>query len=236
LKQFAAPVPFSSGPSFSIYSRWVLFAMFEDNFLAPRLNLVVATAGEEPPISDLNDPAISLTPIRPADEPFLYQTFASTRSDEMALTGWNAEQQEAFLRMQYEAQRRSYLLQLPSAQYWMVRRDEIAVGRLILDRTTEEIHIVDIALLPEFRRLGIGSHLMRAIMNEASETAKAVRLHVERSNPALHWYERLGFGVVNSGPIYLEMVWWPRSEAPSKREQQTSGSESKVESGLCRSI
>jgi hypothetical protein len=32
---------------------------------------------------------------------------------------------------------------------------------------------------------------------------------VERFNPALRWYERLGFSVVNAGPIYLEMIWRP---------------------------
>jgi ribosomal protein S18 acetylase RimI-like enzyme len=125
----------------------------------------------------------------------------------MALTGWNAEQQEAFLRMQYDAQRRSYRMQLPDAKYWVIRCDGSAVGRLIIDRTAEEIHVVDIALLPEFRKRGIGSTLMAAIIKEASQAGKTVRLHVERFNPALRWYERLGFGVVNSGPIYLEMVW-----------------------------
>jgi ribosomal protein S18 acetylase RimI-like enzyme len=159
---------------------------------------------------------VSLDPVSPSDEPFLYQTFASTRAGEMSLTGWNAEQQEAFLRMQYEAQRRSYLLQLPHAEYWVIRRDEMAVGRLILDRTPEEIHIVDIAILPEFRAQGIGSILMEAIMQEASEASGTVRLHVERFNPALRWYERLGFSVINSGPIYLEMVW--RAPHPDVQE------------------
>lgn len=125
----------------------------------------------------------------------------------MALTGWNAEQQEAFLRMQYDAQRRSYRMQLPDAEYSVVRCNGSAAGRLIIDHTAQEIHVVDIALLPEFRKRGIGSSLMTAIMKEAAQNGKTVRLHVERFNPALRWYERLGFGVVNSGPIYLEMVW-----------------------------
>jgi hypothetical protein len=32
---------------------------------------------------------------------------------------------------------------------------------------------------------------------------------VERFNPALQWYERLGFKVISGGQIYLEMVWQP---------------------------
>jgi ribosomal protein S18 acetylase RimI-like enzyme len=124
--------------------------------------------------------------------------------------------------MQYEAQRRSYRMQFPDAEYWVIRCDEVAVGRLIVDRTPEEIHVMDIALLPEFRAQGIGSTVMEAIMNEALQAEKTVRLHVERFNPALRWYERLGFGVVSTGPIYLEMVWRP-SRPSCNGKQPASG-------------
>ncbi len=170
---------------------------------------------------------ISLAPVYPSDESILYRTYASTRIEEMALTGWTAEQQDTFLRMQYEAQRRSYRMQFPDAEYWVIRRGDSAVGRLIIGRTPEEILVLDIAVLPEFRAQKIGSTLMQAIMQEASQTAKAVRLHVERFNPALQWYERLGFGVVNCGSIYLEMVWRP-SLASGCCNQPASDSQAEV--------
>jgi len=195
--------------------------MFERKYLVPNLDgrsdgrsLIVTTQAEGRLGSNVTSPLIRLDPVGPSDEPFLYQTFASTRSDEMALTGWNAQQQELFLRMQYEAQRSSYLSQTPDAEYWLIRRDEMAAGRLILHRTSEKIYVVDIALIPDFRGLGIGSDLMEAIMHEASLAGKSVGLHVERFNPALRWYERLGFTVISSGPIYLEMVWRPQSKTP----------------------
>jgi ribosomal protein S18 acetylase RimI-like enzyme len=183
--------------------------MLEDQLLTSQLRSVAMQRGEDSIASDVSTPAISLSPVGSSDEALLYRTYAATRTEEMSLTGWSAEQQEIFLRMQYDAQRRSYWLQLPNAEYSVIRRDEIAAGRLMLDRTPKEIHVVDIALLPEFRAQGIGSILMEAIMKEASQAAKTVRLHVERFNPALHWYERLGFCVLSAGPIYLEMVWRP---------------------------
>jgi ribosomal protein S18 acetylase RimI-like enzyme len=200
--------------------------MFEEESSASshRLTIGVTSRSKDTRASGISAPVIDLVAARPADESFLYQTFASTRAEEMALTGWNTELQETFLRMQYEAQRRSYIMQLPDAKYSVIRRDQIAVGRLIVDRTPEEIHIVDIALLPQFRRLGIGSTLMKALMEEASQAAKTVRLHVERFNPALRWYERLGFMVASSGPIYLEMVWQPCSRSPA-RDQSIPRSE-----------
>ncbi|MGA8428977.1 MAG: GNAT family N-acetyltransferase [Candidatus Sulfotelmatobacter sp.] len=196
---------------------------------APRIS-------EEFPASAVSVPAIRLDPVCASDEAFLYQTFASTRAEEIALTGWNEEQKESFLRMQYEAQRKSYLMQIPDAEYSVIRCDAIAVGRLIIERTQKEIHVVDIALLPQFRAKGIGSALMEAILAEAKSGAKTVRLHVERFNPALRWYERLGFEAVSSGPIYLELVWRPGSEGAANESRQVSQPESEVGNVLCRSI
>ena len=37
------------------------------------------------------------------DESFLLSVYAGTRTEEMALAAWNAAQQDAFLRMQFNA-------------------------------------------------------------------------------------------------------------------------------------
>jgi ribosomal protein S18 acetylase RimI-like enzyme len=156
---------------------------------------------------------ITLEPASTADQEFFYRTYASTRTEELAITGWSDQQKESFLRMQFEAQRQSYLDSIPDAKYSMIRCGELPAGRLIVERTATEVHVVDIALLPEFRRRGIGSHLFGALMSEAREADKSVRLFVERFNPALHWYERLGYIPVSEGPIYFEMIWRPNRES-----------------------
>jgi ribosomal protein S18 acetylase RimI-like enzyme len=157
----------------------------------------------------LSAPAITLEPAAGCDQEFFFRTFASTRAAEVALTGWSAEQQESFLHMQFEAQRRGYLLQTPDAQYWVIRRNGTSVGRLIVDRTNNDIQLIDIGLLPEFRGYGIGSILMAALIQEATQERKPIRLFVERFSPALRWYEGMGFNVIGEGQIYLEMVWQP---------------------------
>ncbi|WP_157276834.1 hypothetical protein [Paenibacillus sp. Soil766] len=43
---------------------------------------------------------------RPEDESFLYEVYASTRVEELALTGWLEHEVDKFLRMQYEIQQR----------------------------------------------------------------------------------------------------------------------------------
>ncbi|MFZ0319012.1 MAG: N-acetyltransferase [Candidatus Sulfotelmatobacter sp.] len=167
----------------------------------------------------ISEREVYLEPATPADQSFMYAAFASTRTEELAPTGWSDQQKEQFLRLQFEAQRISYLREIPDAEYSVVRCGTAAMGRLIVERTPTEVHIVDIALLTQFRRQGIGSILMGRLFDEAAKAGKSVRLFVEKFNPALRWYERMGFGLVSTSPIYLEMVWQPTSPVNSFNSQ-----------------
>jgi ribosomal protein S18 acetylase RimI-like enzyme len=77
------------------------------------------------------------------------------------------------------------------------------VGRLYVHRGPSEIRIVDIALLPEHRGDGLGTLLLRDLLAEADAAGKSVTIHVERMNPALRLYERLGFSVAEDKGVYL---------------------------------
>ena len=52
---------------------------------------------------------------------------------------------------------------------------------------------MDIALLPEYCNRGIGTTLLRGLQTEAAAAGRLLRIHVERFNPALRLYARLGF-------------------------------------------
>jgi ribosomal protein S18 acetylase RimI-like enzyme len=153
--------------------------------------------------------SISLRMIVPEDEKFLYLVYASTRADEMALVPWSAEQKEAFVRMQFDAQASYYTENYPEAEFQVIFLDDEPVGRLYVYRKPDEIHVIDIALLPEFRQRGIGSTLLQEILDEARTNKLPVTIHVERMNPALHLYERLGFHFVEEQGIYFLMEWKP---------------------------
>lgn len=150
---------------------------------------------------------VTLRPVRPEDEMFLLQVYASTRTEELALVNWTAPQKDAFLQMQFNAQRQSYRTQFPEAVYQIIQRDDVAIGRLIIDRSGDELLLIDIALLPACRNAGIGTGLIRDLMAEAGRTGKALRLHVEFFNPAQRLYERLGFIKIGASGIYYEMEW-----------------------------
>ena len=150
---------------------------------------------------------ISLRPITPEDSSFLTSVYASTRAEELAPTGWSDEQKAEFCRRQFDAQTAHYTANYSGASFQIIERDGQPIGRLYLARWEKEIRIVDIALLPEFRGTGIGTKLLRELQDEARAAGKSLTIHVERFNPALKLYQRLGFEQIEDRGVYLLMSW-----------------------------
>jgi ribosomal protein S18 acetylase RimI-like enzyme len=146
--------------------------------------------------------ALELRPADRDDEPFLFALYVSTRAEELAIVPWDDAQKEAFLRMQFDAQRRHYATHYPAAAHDVVLVDGEPAGRLYVDRREEEIRIVDIALLPVYRGRGIGTALLTPILEEADAGGKTVSIHVEHNNRARRLYERLGFAQVEDQGVY----------------------------------
>ncbi len=150
-------------------------------------------------------------PTAPGDDAFLLALYRSTREDELALTGWAEPQRAAFVRMQFMAQRRHYEASYPDATHEIVLHEGRPIGRLLVARDAEQIHLVDIALLPEHRGQGIGEALVRELLREGDEHRLPVRLSVLQGNPAMRLYERLGFAVTGADGLHLAMERRPRA-------------------------
>ena len=139
------------------------------------------------------------------DEPFLFEVYASTRIDELTGIGWNDDQKQAFIKMQFIARERSY----PRVGNRIILLNGRPIGRMMVDRSEAAILLRDIALLTEYRNAGIGSRLITDLMKEASSAGKPIELHVLASSPAVRLYERLGFRSSGDDGAYLEMKWVP---------------------------
>lgn len=151
--------------------------------------------------------AITLRPITPADEPFLREVYSSTRVEELAPVPWSDEQKAAFLQMQFNAQARHYGEHYPNGAFDVVLVEGQPAGRLYVHRAPDQLLIVDIAMLPAYRNRRIGTHLIGSLQTEAALARKPLRIHVERFNPAMRLYERLGFQEIDDQGVYLFMEW-----------------------------
>ena len=160
---------------------------------------------------------ISLRPITAGDEPLLYRIYASTREEELRPLAWDDGRKEAFLRQQFAAQDQHYRQHFSQAAFQIVLLGETPAGRLYVDRRTDEIRIIDVALLPEFRGRGIGSLLLKELLEEAARESKPVRIHVEHENPAIRLYHRLGFHQVADTGVHYLMQWDPEGTRDPKR-------------------
>lgn len=153
--------------------------------------------------------ALALRPTAPDDEPFLYDVFASTRSEEMKLLPWDEAMKEAFLKQQFAAQRDYYLQHYPDAQYQIILLDERPVGRLYVHRRENEIRILDITILPQYRSAGLGTPLVKEVMSEGERSGLAVSIYVDNFSPAIRLFERLGFSKIEENGINVLFKWNP---------------------------
>jgi ribosomal protein S18 acetylase RimI-like enzyme len=152
-------------------------------------------------------PGIHFRPASQEDDSFLCQVFASSRERLLASLPFDAAQKEAFTRQQHLYQDQYYRQQYPHASFEIVCCADQRIGRLYVNRTPEEILIIDIALLPEYRRSGIGGTLLKDLLAEATETGRQVTIHVDKFNPALRLYQRLGFQIAQDDGADWRMEW-----------------------------
>jgi GNAT superfamily N-acetyltransferase len=171
---------------------------------------------------------VSLRPATPDDAGFLLRVYAGTRQEEMSAWGWNAAQQAAFVQMQYRARERSYAMAYASAETSVISLEKELVGSMIVSRAPDCIRLADIALLLEYRRQGIGSHLIRQLMAESAGSRIPLRLSVLVGSPAARLYQQLGFALCQQDAMYCEMEYSssrPATAAQPSRETDSHAGE-----------
>lgn len=157
------------------------------------------------PMSDSDCECLRLRPASESDIAFLRTVFESIRAQEFAQTGWSRERITALLAEQFSMQYAYYRQHYPHGRFDVVMLGETAIGRLYHYWEGAEARLIDIALLPAYRRAGIGGRLIRAFVSQAAARAMAAVLYVEVDNPVQALYRRLGFETVGENGVYLQM-------------------------------
>ena len=151
---------------------------------------------------------VRLRPEGPDDEAFRFALFCRSRPDDWSTSGLEPLLLASLMRHQFQAQTVGYRTRFPRAAFAILEQSGERIGRIVVDRAGDRIHLVDHAIVPSWRNRGIGTAVMRALMAEAAAAGLAVRLKVASSNePSMRLYARLGFTVQERTATYLDMAW-----------------------------
>ncbi len=137
-----------------------------------------------------------LRPTSIDDAPIFYSVIDRTMR-QFIMTTWGRWDEA---RVQSEA-----LADSTSPNSQVIQVGEMAAGVLMVERLPTHIQLVQIYLLPEYQKLGIGTALLKNLITEAKQSQIPIRLKVMAINPAKLFYEKLGFIVVSETPEFFSM-------------------------------
>lgn len=164
---------------------------------------------------DQGEQAISLRPATPEDREFLLDLFAGAR-DDLSCANLETGQKQLLVELQFNARENQYRFAYPNATNNIIVAGVREVGSIIVNRGERDIHVVDLSLVPECRNRGIGTKVLRTLLEEALADAKIVGLQVAVTNRAIRLYERLGFSTIKDGGAYISMEWHPPARTHSE--------------------
>jgi ribosomal protein S18 acetylase RimI-like enzyme len=157
-------------------------------------------------------PGIALRREEAQDRIFAGSLYAANRLGELALAPWALETKADFLKQQFDAQSRHLVHAWPRADRFTVVEGNARapIGRLYVSRRTEAWHLIEIGLMPQWQRHGIGAALVIALQTAAAGAgAHVLDLEVAHDNiRAAALYARLGFiDVETASPTHRTMAW-----------------------------
>jgi ribosomal protein S18 acetylase RimI-like enzyme len=91
----------------------------------------------------------------------------------------------------------------------MIERGGERIGRLYLVEWPSQFRVIDITLAEGCRGRGIGRAILEDVQSMAAAAGKRVSIHVEKMNPAMKLYLRLGFERSEDKGVYDLMEWRP---------------------------
>ena len=151
-------------------------------------------------------PTVDRRPVVDDDRELLFELFCSALAPDNALLMLPPAERETLLRMQFDARERQYRATYTLADFDLLLLDDMPVGNLYVDRGDNEYVLIDITLLPEFRRRGIGAAVVGSLLDDAGTLFLPVRAHVQKHNPAWGLWQRLGFELIGDEGVYYHIL------------------------------
>jgi ribosomal protein S18 acetylase RimI-like enzyme len=143
--------------------------------------------------------SLQLRAATPEDAEFLYQLLRATMREYVEQTwSWDEKWQRAHFQENFDP-----------AKNQIVVLDDRDVGVIASERREGDVLLGSIYILPEYQRHGIGTLLIKSVLDGAFQEGLPVRLRVLKVNPARRLYERLGFTVVEEADTHYVMKATP---------------------------
>ena len=134
-----------------------------------------------------------------ADADFIYQVVETTM---------RAYVEQVWGTFSEETNRENIAKSIASRIYSIIEVDGRDIGVFAVEREETHIQLAQIFILPSHQNRGIGTMLVRTLIEEARAARKPLRLRVLSVNPARKLYEREGFRVTSTTPerYYMELA------------------------------
>ena len=141
------------------------------------------------------------------DDGFATELYSSTRDDLRQMPADPAVIAQ-LIAMQQRMQSHGYRQAYPHAAYLILQHGDTPIGRLVLERQDQLLHLVDIAILPAAQGQGAGSAVLRGLQAQAGAQQCRIHLAVNKSNAAARaLYQRLGFRPRGENDVQEQLEW-----------------------------
>ncbi len=145
----------------------------------------------------------ALVQLIPAEEShceFSYQVKKAAYGDYIReIWGWDEQLQREF-----------------HTQDWLNKRAKIItygsepIGTIYLHENKDDIEIGQFIISSEYQNKGIGSYILKGIMDEADRSGRMIKLQYLRMNPVASLYSRMGFKVAGNDNLFISVERKPR--------------------------
>src|SRR5262245_51137242 len=143
-------------------------------------------------------PAVTSRPAIPDDTEFAFKVAQETMR-EYAIATWGSWSEDRA--------RSGIEKHIRDGQAQIIELAGAPIGIEVVERTSDDIRLLQLFIRPMHQRQGIGSELVQQLIQEAQRKKLSLKLHVLKVNPAQRLYQRLGFRVVNSTAEHLYMEY-----------------------------
>ena len=140
----------------------------------------------------------SLVKLIPADETYIEFSYQVKKAAEgeyiTSMFGWDEDVQRNYHIKAWQQQKPA-----------IITYDGKLIGTVATIESEDRIEIGQFFILPDCQNRGIGTHLLKSILNRADQMGKNVTLKFLKNNPVKSLYVRNGFRIIDTNEILYYM-------------------------------